>query len=270
MNPLTVTISLAAISRVAEPMAPRPFPRAKKVFMATSSEQWSFANYALCTERNMVKVPNDAPLERLGPLACGIQTGAGAVINSLKVGVGKSFAAFGTGSVGLAAIMAARVAGATTIIGVDLNSKRLGFARELGTTHTINGAQENVVDSIMRITGAGVHYALDTTASPKVIRQAVDSLTLRGQCGLVGASTPGSEICLDVMHLMTAGRKVRGIVEGDSAPDIFVPQLIELQKQGRFPYDRMLEFYDLENINQAIADSESGAAVKPVVRMAQD
>ena len=70
------------------------------------------------------------------------------------------------------------------------------------------------------------------------------------------------------MHLMTAGRKVRGIVEGDSDPEIFIPQLIELQKQGRFPYDRMLKFYEMENINQAITDSESGAAVKPVVRMA--
>ena len=204
--------------------------------------QSSFAGYALCTERNVVKVPKDVPLDRLGPLACGIQTGAGAVINSLKVGVGKSIAVFGAGSVGLAAIMAARVVGATVIIGVDLNEQRLKLANELGATHTINGGQKNVVEKIMQITGAGVHYALDTTASSKVIRQAVDSLTLRGQCGLVGASGPGSEISLDVMHLMTAGRKVRGIVEGDSAPDIFIPQLIELQKQGRFPYDRLLKF----------------------------
>jgi aryl-alcohol dehydrogenase len=160
--------------------------------------------------------------------------------------------------------------GATTFFGVDINAKRLEFARELGATHTINAAEENVVDSIMRITGAGVHYALDTTASPKVIRQAVDSLTLRGQCGLVGASSPGSEICLDAMHLMTAGRKVRGIVEGDSDPEIFIPQLIELQKQGRFPYDRLLTFYEMEGINQAIADSESGTVVKPIVRMTQD
>jgi aryl-alcohol dehydrogenase len=71
------------------------------------------------------------------------------------------------------------------------------------------------------------------------------------------------------MHLMTSGRKVRGIVEGDSAPDILIPQLIELQKQGRFPYDRLLKFYDMEDINQAIADSESGTVVKPVVRMGQ-
>jgi aryl-alcohol dehydrogenase len=247
-----------------------PLSKGKESIHGNFFGQSSFANYALCTERNVVKVPADAPLERLGPLACGIQTGAGAVIKALKVGVGKSFAAFGAGSVGLAAIMAARVVGATTIIGVDLNAKRLELARELGATHTINAAEENVVDSIMRITGAGVHYALDTTASPKVIRQAVESMTLRGQCGLVGASSPGSEICLDVMHLMTAGRKVRGIVEGDSDPDIFIPQLIELQKQGRFPYDRMLKFYDMKDINQAISDSESGTVVKPIVRMSQD
>ena len=72
------------------------------------------------------------------------------------------------------------------------------------------------------------------------------------------------------MHLMTAGSKVRGIVEGDSAPDIFIPQLIDLQRQGRFPYDRMLTFYDMEGINQAISDSESGTVVKPIVRMTQD
>jgi aryl-alcohol dehydrogenase len=107
-------------------------------------------------------------------------------------------------------------------------------------------SKEDAVERIMEITVAGVHYALDTTASSKVIRQAVDSLTLRGQCGLVGASSPGSEISLDAMHLMTAGRKVRGIVEGDSAPDIFIPQLIELQKQGRFPTTDMLTFYDME------------------------
>lgn len=103
-------------------------------------------------------------MEFLGPLACGIQTGAGAVINSLEVGVGKSLAVFGSGSAGLAAIMAARVAGATIIIAVDLNEKRLELASELGATHAIHGGKENVVESIMRITGAGVHYALDTTA----------------------------------------------------------------------------------------------------------
>lgn len=231
--------------------------------------QSSFATHALCHERNVVKVPRDAPLERLGPLACGIQTGAGAVINALKVGVGRSIAVFGTGSVGLSAIMAARVVGATTIIGVDLNERRLALAAELGATHTLKADAVKVVDEIMRITGSGVHFALDTTANAKVIRQAVESLTLRGECGLVGASTVGTEVSLDVLHLMTAGRKLRGIVEGDSVPEVFIPQLIELHRQGRFPYDRMIRFYELDDINQAIADSESGVTIKPVVRMPQ-
>lgn len=229
--------------------------------------QSSFATYAICNERNVVKVDRNAPLERLGPLACGIQTGAGAVMNALQVRPGKAIAVFGTGSVGLSAIMAARVVGATTIIGVDLNDQRLSLAEELGATHTINAGKENVVQAIMKITGSGVHYALDTTASSKVIRQAVESLTLRGQCGLVGASNGGTEINLDVLHLMTGGRKVRGIVEGDSVPELFIPTLIDLHMQGRFPYDRMLKFYEMEDINQAIADSESGETIKPIVRM---
>ena len=133
--------------------------------------QSSFATYAICHERNIVKVPADAPLELLGPLACGIQTGAGAVINALKVGVGQSIAIFGAGSVGLSAVMAARVVGATTIVAVDLNDARLELARELGATHTFNPKKVDVTKEIVALSGGGVHFALDTTANAKVIRQ---------------------------------------------------------------------------------------------------
>ena len=229
--------------------------------------QSSFATYAICNERNVVKVPADAPLKLLGPLACGIQTGAGAVINALKVGVGQSIAIFGTGSVGLSAVMAARVVGATTIIAVDLNSNRLALSKELGATHIFNGGEIDAVAAIIEATGGGVKFALDTTANRTVIRQAVESTTLRGVTGLVGASAAGTEITLDVVHLMTAGRQIRGIVEGESVPEVFIPHLIELYKQGRFPYDRMLKFYQFEDINQAIADSESGVTIKPIIQM---
>lgn len=232
--------------------------------------QSSFANFALCNERNVVKVSKEASLDQLGPLACGIQTGAGAVINALGVGVGKSIAVFGTGSVGLSAIMAGRIVGATTIIGIDVNAQRLGVAKELGATHTVNANEGDAVKAIVGITGTGVDYSLDTTANNKVIRQAIESLTLRGECGLVGASNAGTEISLDVLHLMTGGRKVRGIVEGDSAPEVFIPRLIELHRQGRFPYTRLVKFYDMDDINQAIADSESGTTIKPVVCMAHE
>ncbi|MEJ2479199.1 MAG: NAD(P)-dependent alcohol dehydrogenase [Acidihalobacter sp.] len=229
--------------------------------------QSSFANYALCHERNVVRVPQDAPLELLGPLACGVQTGAGAVLNALKIRPGRSFAVFGTGSVGLSAIMAARVAGATTIVAVDINDDRLDFAREVGATHTINSKSENATESLMQLTGTGLNYALDTTGLGSVIRDAVLSLAPRGVCGVLGASAPGTEITLDEVHFMSGGRRLMGIVEGESVPDVFIPTLIDLYQAGRFPFDKLVKFYPFEDINQAIQDSENGKTIKPIVRM---
>lgn len=229
--------------------------------------QSSFATHAICHERNVVKVPVDAPLELLGPLACGIQTGAGAVMNALKVTAGKSIAVFGSGSVGLSAIMAAKVVGATTIIAIDINDERLAFARSVGATHTINSRTTAVSDGILQITRMGLHFALDTTGRGDVIRQAVQSLAPRGTCGVLGASAPGSEISLDEVHFMSGGRRLIGIVEGESTPDVFIPLLVELYRKGLFPFERMVKFYPFEAINEAIADSESGRTIKPIVRM---
>ena len=231
--------------------------------------QSSFATFALCRERNAIKVRRDVSLELLGPLACGVQTGAGAVIHSLKVGVGRSLAVFGAGSVGLSAVMAARVVGATTIIAVDINDDRLSLALELGATHVINALREDVAAVVKGITGNGVNFALDTTGRPQTIRTAVDSLAPRGICGLVGASPVGTEIAIDAMNIMTAGRQIRGIVEGDATPDVFIPELIELYRQGRFPFDRLIKFYPFSEINTAIEDAEQGKTVKPVVRMTE-
>ena len=229
--------------------------------------QSSFATHAICHEVNVVKVPTDVPLELLGPLACGIQTGAGAVMNALKVSAGKSFAVFGSGSVGLSALMAAHVVGATTIIAVDTNPARLEIAKSLGATHTIDPGKTNAVEEIMRITGTGLNFALDTSGLPKVIRNAVESLGPRGACGILGASGPDAEIVLNETHFMSAGRRLIGIVEGDSNPDVFIPMLIELYRSGRFPFDKLVKFYQFDEINAAIHDSETGAAIKPIVRM---
>ncbi len=228
--------------------------------------QSSLATYALATERNVVKVREDVPLEILGPLGCGIQTGAGAVLNSLNAKAGSSIAIFGTGSVGLSAVMAAVVAGCTTIIAIDINAERLQMAQELGATHIINPGERNPVEAIQQITSSGVNYSLETTGLPQVFRQAVESLTLLGVCGLIGAAPLGTEVTFD-MNSILFGRTIRGIIEGDSIPDIFIPQLIELYVQGRFPFDRLISFYNLEQINQAAADSEQGRTIKPVLRM---
>ena len=239
----------------------------KEIIHSNFFGQSSFATHALCHEINVVKVPDSAPLELLGPLACGVQTGAGAVINALQVGVGKSFAVFGTGSVGLSAIMAAKVVGATTIIAVDINDDRLAFAKQVGATHVLNSKNINVSDELIKLSHGGLNFALDTTGLGAVIRSAVLSLAPRGTCGVLGASPMGSEITLDEVHFMSGGRKLIGIVEGESNPDVFIPALIELHTQGRFPFDKMVKFYSLEQINEAIHDSETGKAIKPILRI---
>lgn len=232
--------------------------------------QSSFATYALASERNVVKVRRDAPLEILGPLGCGIQTGAGAVLNSLGVRAGTSIAIFGAGSVGLSAIMAAVIAGCTTIIAVDIKPNRLQLALELGATHTINSLEaDNPAQIIADLTCTGVDYALETSGLPAVFRQAVDSLAILGVCGLIGGASPGTEVSFEMNHILL-GRTVRGIIQGDSIPDIFIPRLIELHLQGRFPFDRLIDFYTLAEINQACADSEAGVVVKPVLRPTLD
>jgi aryl-alcohol dehydrogenase len=226
--------------------------------------QSSFASYALCHERNIVPVPHDVPLELLGPLACGVQTGAGAVLNSLAVRPGSSLAVFGAGSVGMSAVMAGRVAGATTIVAVDVNERRVQLAKELGATHAFNASDGNVVERIMGIDG-GVDYSLDATGIAGVIEQAIQVLAPRGTCGVLGAPLPGSTVTVDLVHLMTAGRHIRGIVEGDATPETFIPTLIRLYQQGRFPFDRLVTYYDFEQINQAVEDSDQGRVLKPVV-----
>jgi aryl-alcohol dehydrogenase len=243
-----------------------PLSKGSEAIYGNFFGQSSFATHALSHERNIVKVQDDVPLEILGPLACGVQTGAGAVINALQIDVGQSLAVFGAGSVGLSAIMAARLVGAATIIAIDLIDARLDMARELGATHCIDAKTDNPVEAIHKIAGAGVDFSFETTGNLKVLRQAIDALAPRGTCGFVGASALGSEIAVDVMNIMTAGRKIHGIVEGESNPDVFIPRLIELYKQGRFPFDRLITFYPFAKINDAIHDSETGRTIKAVLR----
>jgi aryl-alcohol dehydrogenase len=232
--------------------------------------QSSFATFAVASERNVVKVRKDVPLELLGPLGCGIQTGAGAVLNALKVHAGSSFATFGTGAVGLAAVMAARVGGATTIIAVDVNPERLALAMEVGATHTINSREMDPVAEVRKILEGGADFTLECSGRAEVLRQAIDSLATLGTCGIVGATREGTEASFNVNDVMIPGRRIMGIVQGDVVSRTFIPELIELYRQGRFPFDRLVKFYQFEELNQAMADSEAGVTIKPILRFSEN
>jgi aryl-alcohol dehydrogenase len=228
--------------------------------------QSSFADFALANERNVVKVREDVPLEILGPMGCGVMTGAGAVMNSLQPRPGASIAVFGVGNVGMSAVLAAVVCGCTTIIAVDIHSDRLEMAKEFGATHTVNAGEVDPVEAIRDMTGGGADFSLECVGNPKVLRQAVDVLPRLGVCGLLGVVPPGTEVALD-MDLLMNGRAVKGILGGDAIPDLFIPKLIELYSQGRFPFDRLITFYPFDEINQAVEDMEAGHVMKPVLRM---
>ncbi|MBN1833273.1 MAG: NAD(P)-dependent alcohol dehydrogenase [Deltaproteobacteria bacterium] len=229
--------------------------------------QSSFATYALATERNTVKVPKDVPIEMLGPLGCALQTGAGGVFYSLEVKPGSSIAIFGgTGSVGVSAIMAAVVSGATKIIVVSRSDKKMKRTEQFGATHFVNSGKCDPVEEIKKITGGvGIDYSVECTARPEILRQAVDCLAMGGKCGLIGAAPMGTEVTFDMQTLLD-GRSVMGIVEGDAVSGILIPKLIELYKQGRLPFDKMIEYYPFDQINQAVEDLQSGKVIKAVLK----
>ena len=242
-----------------------PLSRDGEIVHGAFFGQSSFATHAVCEARQAVKVPDDIPLEHLAPLGCGIQTGAGAVMNSLKVGPGQSLAVFGTGSVGLSAVMAAKAIGSGPIIAVDINPVRLALALELGATHTVDARETDPVAAIMALTGGGVDFVLNTTDRLEVYQQGLACLGTKGVFAFV--TSPGGDLPVRLSDLMLGGRSIRGVVQGDSEPREFIPRLIELHRQGRFPLERLITLYPFEKIAEAMHDSETGAAIKPVLMM---
>jgi aryl-alcohol dehydrogenase len=229
--------------------------------------QSSFATHAIAHERNVVRVPDAAahiPLSTLAPLGCGLMTGAGAVLRSMNVRAGLPIAIFGTGTVGMAAIMAAKIAGANPIIAVDINDDRLALASDLGATHTLNG-RDDAAGKIREICPQGIAYAFDTTGIAAIIEQAFNLLSPKGVVGIVGASDPQAKLTFNEGIFMGGGRTVKGILGGDSDLTTFLPELIEHHIAGRFPFDRLIGTFAFDQINEAIHASESGAVVKPVL-----
>ncbi|GAB3314227.1 NAD(P)-dependent alcohol dehydrogenase [Geodermatophilus aquaeductus] len=229
--------------------------------------QSSFATHAMTTASSLVPVPAGLPVELLGPLACGLATGAGAVFNTVRPEPGTSIIVYGTGTVGLAAVMAARNSAATTIIAVDRHASRLRLASDLGATHTVDATDTDPVQAVTDICGGPADAALECTGVLPVIRQAVDSVGMLGTAVLIGGAPAGAEFTVD--HLTTLwGKTIRGTLGGSGHGQALIAALMDLHLQGRFPFDRLVQFFPLERIEDAVEASYSGAVVKPVVRMA--
>ncbi|MEA3019366.1 MAG: aryl-alcohol dehydrogenase [Actinomycetota bacterium] len=224
--------------------------------------QSSFASYSVVAEHSVVKVDSSYDLARLGPLGCGVQTGAGAILNSLDVQAGASVVVAGAGALGLSAVMAAKVAGAGRIIAVDRHESRLKLASKYGATATLTGDPASLVAGIQEATDGGADYAFDTTGNAAVVRALYEGLNNLGTLGMAGVGF--GDITFDFLS-MIGGRRIHGVMEGDATPSEFIPRLAELNRRGEFPYDELIATYPIADINEAVAASASGDVVKPVL-----
>ena len=228
-------------------------------------QQSSFATHALARARSAIKLPADTSLDQLrlvGPLGCGVQTGAGAILTGFDARPGSSVAVWGVGSVGLSAVMAAATRSCYPIVAMDIKPQRLATACSFGATHTLDARAKDVVDQIVGISG-GVDYAVETTGIASVVSNATRALAIGGHLGLHSRARlgPGG---MDIAQ-MPPGRTVSFLIEGQCVPQLFIPELLELHHRGRLPFDQMVTMYPFEDINQAIADMQSGTAIKPIV-----
>lgn len=242
-----------------------PLSKSGKPIEARFFGQSSFSRYTVAAERSVVKVPKDVPLDVVAPMGCGVLTGAGSILNALKVGHGQSIAVFGAGGVGLSAIMAARLAGASHIIAIDVQPKRLKLALELGATETVDAKKHDPVKAIRKLCPDGVDFSYNSTENPKVYTQAMECLAMRGVAGFVAA--PEGDWRPDLWTVLAGGKTLRGIIGGDAPPQLLIPELIGYWRQGRFPFDRMIVPFNFDDIAEAFKASGHDA-IKPVLRMA--
>jgi len=227
--------------------------------------QSSFSTHTIVYERNLTKVDPSVDLRLIGPLGCGFLTGSGTVLNGLKPSPGSTIAIFGTGAVGLAAMMAAKIAGCSQIIGVDIHDSRLEIAKQLGATHTINSKDTDVLEEIKKLTNnQGVNFSIDTSGVPTVARTSIEVLAVGGVAAPIASSKKGVEINFNA-DLNMLNRTIKGVLMGNAIPQLSIPQLIKFFQAGEFSFDQLVKFYKFEEINEASNDSATGKTIKPVL-----
>jgi aryl-alcohol dehydrogenase len=224
--------------------------------------QSSFAEHALTGVRNLVQVPEDVPLPLAAPFGCGIQTGAGAVLNALHLQPGDTLLVTGTGAVGMSAVMAARAAGAAAIVAVDPVPSRRALALTLGATHALTPA--DVAAGELDRVGPPLDFAIDTSGRPEMIRAAVAALHSEGVLVLIAAGQTGALADIPLRDLIV-GRQVRGAVEGDAVPQVLIPRLLDLWRAGQFPVEALVSMFAANELNEAMRAMKLGHVVKPVV-----
>lgn len=228
--------------------------------------QPAWATYTVALQQQLTKVPEHVDLDLMGPLGCSVSTGAGIVLNELRPDPGSSIVIFGSGAVGLSALLAANLTGASNIIVVDTSPRRLALALELGATHTI-ARETDAVEEIRDLTSGGADFAIECTSGGTRVAEGMRALAKLGTCAMVGGAGASASVSVDHADTMLSGKRLIGCAGGGGQAPEFIRSLMELQVRGRFPLQKLVRHYDFADIDQAIKDREAGTVVKPILRM---
>jgi len=228
--------------------------------------QSSFAEYAVVHERTAVKVRNDAPLDKVCLLGCGVTTGIGAVLNTAGIKAGDSIVIYGCGGVGLSGVMAAKLAGAGALIAVDTVEMKLEKAKEMGADYVINASQEDPPQKVMEILGGGADHAVECIGNVNVMAQAFASIHNGGKCVVAGMAPLGAMMSVAPFEFLL-GKTITGSVQGHIRAAIDVPKYTDLYMSGKLPVDKLISrYYALDQLNEALEALEKGEVVRSVIR----
>ncbi|MFE9396901.1 S-(hydroxymethyl)mycothiol dehydrogenase [Streptomyces flavidovirens] len=227
----------------------------------------AFAEKTLVAAGQCTRVDPTAPAAAAGLLGCGVMAGFGAAVNTGGVGRGDSVAVIGCGGVGMAAVAGARLAGATTIVAVDVDERKLERARDLGATHTVDGTKTDVVDAVRELTGGfGADVVVDAVGRPETYRQAFYARDLAGTVVLVGVPTPEMSLELPLLDVFGRGGSLKSSWYGDCLPSRDFPALVDLYLQGRFDLDAFVsETIGLGDVEEAFEKMHRGDVLRSVV-----
>ena len=227
----------------------------------------AFVEKTLVAAGQCTKVDAEADAAAVGLLGCGVMAGFGAAVNTGGVGRGDSVAVIGCGGVGNAAIAGAGVAGATTIIAVDVDDRKLEGARSFGATHTVNARDEDVVERIRELTGGfGADVVVEAVGRPETYEQAFYARDLAGTVVLVGVPTPDQQVTLPMIEIFGRGGALKSSWYGDCLPSRDFPMLVDLYRQGRFDLDAFVsERIGLGDVEEAFDKMERGEVLRSVV-----
>jgi len=226
----------------------------------------SYAERMLLHENSIVKIDRDLPLDRAALVGCGVLTGVGAALRTSGLEAGQTVAVFGCGGVGLAIVQGARIGGASQIIGVDVFDSKLEMARRVGATHVVNSAKDDPVKAIRALTGgAGVDHAFEAVGNTKLVRQAIESLAIRGTATIVGVLPPDAMIEFPWMAIRPECR-VQTSRMGSNRFRVDIPRYLEFYRQGRLLLDQMVTRRGrLGDINEAFRAMKAGEVARTVL-----